>query len=488
MIVMNILFASSEAHPLIKTGGLGDVSASLPRAITNLRQDIRLIIPAYRQVLKHGSRAELAAHLQIPAVEEPVRILRGRLPGSRVMFYLVDSPAHFDREGNPYTADDGNPWPDNAERFSVFCRAVYTVAVDAAGLDWRADIVHCNDWQTGLVPAMLAETPRAPASIFTIHNLAYQGLFDWKTFKSLDLPPHWWSIQAMEFYDRFSFMKGGLVYSDWLTTVSPTYAEEIRSPAFGYGLEDLLNHRKDNLTGILNGVDYSLWNPGGDPHIPVQYNLRSLFHKIENKRALLERFRLPTKDSAPLLASISRLVGQKGIDLVLDIVPRLREQGAQLIVLGSGDSSLEDALRKARRAHPEDIGLHIGYDEPLAHQIEAGADAFLMPSRFEPCGLNQIYSLRYGTVPIVRRTGGLADTVVDTTAESLADKTATGFCFDAPTPSALWEAVERALDHYRTPERWQQLMQTGMRQDFSWRRSAERYIALYKHVLRHRYA
>jgi starch synthase len=486
--VMKILFASSEAHPLIKTGGLADVSASLPRAIVNLHHDIRLILPAYREVLKQGNRVELAAHLVLPGVDGPVRILVGRLPGSKLSVYLVDSPAHFDREGNPYTMEDGNPWPDNAERFSVFCRAVHAVAVDAAGLDWRADIVHCNDWQTGLVPPMLAETPGGPASVFTIHNLAYQGLFDRKTFASLGLPPHWWSMEALEFHERFSFIKGGLVFSDWLTTVSPTYAQEIRTPVFGCGLEGLLNHRGDTLTGILNGVDYATWNPGSDPHIPVQYNRRSLFRKIENKHALLEHFRLPVKDSAPLFAIISRLVSQKGIDLVLETLPVLLKQGAQLVVLGSGDKLLEAALRKADKENPESIGLHVGYDELLAHRIEAGADAFLMPSRFEPCGLNQIYSLRYGTIPVVRRTGGLADTVVDTTAQTLADRTATGFCFDAPTAPSLWGAMERAIHHYRTPELWQQLVDTGMRQDFSWRRSAERYIELYERVLEQRAA
>jgi starch synthase len=483
---MKILFASSETHPLIKTGGLADVSASLPRAILNQRQDIRLVIPAYRQVLRQGNRLELAAYLELPGVDEPVRILGGRLPGSKVTLYLVDAPARFDREGNPYTMEDGNPWPDNAERFSVFCRAVHALAVDAAGLGWRADIVHCNDWQTGLVPPLLAETPHAPASIFTVHNLAYQGQFDRETFDALGLPPHWWSMEALEFHDQFSFIKGGLVFSDWLTTVSPTYAQEIRTPAFGYGLEGLLNHRVDTLTGILNGVDYSVWNPGGDPHIPVQYNRRTLIHKTENKRALLKRFGLPVKDAAPLFAIISRLVGQKGIDLVLEILPMLLQQDTQLVVLGSGDKLLEAALRKARAQHPETIGLHIGYDESLAHHIEAGADAFLMPSRFEPCGLNQIYSLRYGTVPVVRRTGGLADTVVDATARTLADKTATGFCFDAPTAPALWEAVERAIHHYHTPELWQQLIETGMRQDFSWQRSAEHYIDLYERVLTQR--
>jgi starch synthase len=485
---MKILFASSEAHPLIKTGGLADVSGSLPRAVHNLRHDIRLVIPAYRPVLKQSIRLELAAHLDVPGVDAPVRILSGRLPDCKVPLYLIDSPAHFDRAGNPYVMEDGNPWPDNAERFSVFCRAVHALATDKAGLGWRPDIVHCNDWQTGLVPPLLTETPHAPASIFTIHNLAYQGQFDQDTFEALELPPHWWSMNALEFHDQFSFIKGGLVFANWLTTVSPTYAQEIRTPAFGYGLEGLLNYRAENLTGILNGVDYTVWNPGTDAHIAIPYTRRSLAPKAENKRALMERMGLPMKEAAPLFAIVSRLVSQKGIDLVMEILPMLLQRNAQLVALGSGDKHLEAALRKARSEHPDTIGLHIGYDEPLSHQIEAGADIFLMPSRFEPCGLNQIYSLRYGTVPVVRRTGGLADTVVDTTAATLADKTATGFCFDAATGGALWKAVVRAIHYYHKPWNWQQLIETGMRQDFSWRRSAEHYVELYERVLAQRSA
>jgi starch synthase len=480
---MNILFASSEAHPLIKTGGLADVSGSLPRAILGLHHDIRVIIPAYREILRHAQHLTLTAYLDLEGVSQPVRILSGRLPGGNVKLYLVDSPSHFDRAGNPYTSRSGNPWPDNAERFSVFCRAIHALAVNAAGLDWQPDIVHCNDWQTGLVPVMLRGNTAAPPSVFTIHNLAYQGLFDWKTFQLLKLPSDWWSTDALEFHDSFSFIKGGLVYADWLTTVSPTYADEICTPEFGCGLEGLLTHRKETLTGILNGADYTVWNPGRDLHIPVQFNPRSLFHKTENKRSLQEQFALPVDNTVPLFAVISRLVEQKGIDLILDILPDLVKQNAQLVVLGSGDSKLEAALRLASTRHPEHIGIHIGYDEVLAHHIEAGADIFLMPSRFEPCGLNQIYSLRYGTVPVVRSTGGLADTIVDTTPETLEDKTATGFCFHTASASALWGAVERALRLYLKPDSWAQIVITGMRQDFSWKRSAQQYVELYARVI-----
>jgi starch synthase len=480
---MKILFASSEAHPLVKTGGLADVAGSLPRAIRNLRHDIRVIIPAYQSILQQPCKFTLLAHLSLEGVSEPVRILSGKLPGSTVILYLVDSPGHFDRSGNPYTMKQGAVWPDNAERFTVFCRAIEALATDAAGLGWQPDIVHCNDWQTGLVPPLLRRQAQSPATIFTIHNLAYQGLFDWKIFKKLLLPADFWSMEAMEFHNRFSFIKGGLVFADWVTTVSPTYAREIQTSAYGYGLEGLISHREDSLTGIVNGVDYAVWNPGRDLHIPVQFNARSLTHKLENKRALQEHFSLPVDNNIPLFATISRLVEQKGIDLIIDIVPDLVKAGAQLIILGNGDSQLENAIRKAAAKYPQHISTHLGYDEALAHHIEAGADIFLMPSRFEPCGLNQIYSQRYGTVPVVRHTGGLADTVTDTTAATLDDKTATGFSFQEATAAALWGAVERALSCYREPDTWLQIVRAGMKQDFSWKHSAQLYIELYEKVL-----
>jgi starch synthase len=480
---MKILFASSEAHPLVKTGGLADVAGSLPRAIRNLKHDIRLVIPAYRQVLEQADKFTFVTHRILEEIDQPVRILAGRLPGSTVTLYLVDAPELFDREGQPYSDLKGKAWPDNAERASAFCRTITALAMDEIGLDWKPDLVHCNDWQTGLVPPMLSVRKNRPPTVFTIHNLAYQGLFSWKAFKRLGLPTNFWSTEAMEFHNQFSFIKGGLVFADWITTVSPTYAKEIRTKEFGCGLEGLLEHRKDNLTGIVNGVDYAVWNPGRDLHIPVQFNQRSLFHKTENKCALQEHFNLPVDESIPLFAVISRLVEQKGIDLILDIVPDLVEKGAQLVVLGSGDSELEVDILQAEKKYPQQLGVIIGYDEELAHHIEAGADMFLMPSRFEPCGLNQIYSQRYGTVPIVRHTGGLADTVTDTTPETLADNTATGFAFSEATATALWKAIERALEHYQDPDSWQQIMTTGMKQDFSWKHSAEQYLALYEQLL-----
>ena len=483
---MKILFASAEAHPLVKTGGLADVTGSLPRAIRNLRHDIRVIIPAYQSILKQDLKFTLVAHLALEGVSQPVRILSGKLPGSTVTLYLVDSPEHFDRGGNPYSMKQGTVWPDNAERFTVFCRAIEAIALDDTGFEWQPDIIHCNDWQTGLVPPLLNRHTAPPATLFTIHNLAYQGLFDWKVFKKLKLPADFWSMEAMEFHNQFSFIKGGLVFADWITTVSPTYAREIQTSEFGYGLEGLISHRADTLTGIVNGVDYNVWNPGRDLHIPVQFNARSLTHKIENKQALQEHFGLPVDEHIPVFAVISRLVEQKGIDLILEIVPALVKQQAQLIVLGSGEDRIEAGIRAAVKAYPQQIAAHIGYDESLSHHIEAGADMFLMPSRFEPCGLNQIYSQRYGTVPVVRHTGGLVDTVTDTTPATLASNTATGFSFQKATAGALLEAVTRALECYREPESWQQLIRAGMKQDFSWKHSAQLYIKLYEEVLARR--
>ncbi|MFA7387629.1 MAG: glycogen synthase GlgA [Thiohalobacteraceae bacterium] len=476
---MKILFASSEAHPLVKTGGLADVSGALPKALHELDQDIRLVLPAYQALLARAGRLTEIASLQLPGNSAPVRVLQGRLPDTRIPIYLIDAPRCFDRPGNPYTGPDGNDWPDNAQRFATFGRAIVALAMDRAGLGWRPDLVHCNDWQTGLAPALLSLESDRPATLFTVHNLAYQGLFDWATFQALELPYAWWSMYALEFHGKLSFMKGGLTFADRLTTVSPTYAEEIRTPAYGCGLEGLLQHRAGHLTGILNGVDYGVWDPATDPLLEHHFSRRSLKGKAANKQALQIAFGLPAAPRLPLFAHVGRLVEQKGIDLVLDLLPELMQRPLQLAMLGSGQQDLETALAEAQALHPDHLGLHIGYDETLAHRIEAGADAFLMPSRFEPCGLNQLYSLRYGTLPIVRRTGGLADTVVDATPAHLDAGSATGFVFEAATPEALLGAIDRALALYAQTSAWNRAVKTAMDQDYSWKRSAQAYLALY---------
>jgi starch synthase len=480
---MDILFASSEAHPLVKTGGLADVSGGLPRAMRNLKQEIRLILPAYPAARDAAGSLKTVAELVLPGATLAVRILQGRLPHSRVRLYLVDAPEHFDRPGGPYSTPEGKDWPDNAARFALFGRSVCEIAMDRAGLAWKPDLVHCNDWQTGLVPALLSTERQRPASLFTIHNLAYQGLFSQTWFRALGLPPAWWSSEALEFHGQLSFIKGGLVFADWITTVSPTYAREIQTSQFGCGLQGLLTHRRGELTGILNGVDYHAWNPARDPLIPHNFTARTLAPKLENKLALQKALGLPADTATPLFGHVGRLVEQKGVDLLLDLVPELLKRSLQVIVLGTGQPHLEEALRDASRAHPTRIAVRTVYDEGLAHFIEAGSDAFVMPSRFEPCGLNQLYSLRYGTPPIVHRTGGLADSVVDADDFNLDAHRATGFVFEKAEPVALLHAMDRAIHLYSRQRVWKDLIRTGMRQDFSWGRSATDYLRLYQRLV-----
>ncbi len=471
-----ILFVTSEAYPLIKTGGLADVSGSLPKALVGLSQDVRLIIPNYQSL----NLAEKPTFIGTVRVDNhPVHILESYMPDCKIPVWLVDYPAYFGHPGNPYTDAKGQPWPNNSQRFALFCRIAVEVAMNRASLNWQPDIVHCNDWQSGLVPAYLSLEKKRPKTLFTLHNLAYQGLFPAAEAISLNIPGKLWNAEGLEFYNKLSFMKGGLVYADHITTVSPTYALEIQTPEFGYGLEGLLAVREKNLTGIINGIDTEQWNPATDRHIKQTYDEPTLERKAVNKCALQTRMGWPVDDKRPLFGLISRLVTQKGISLVLDSLPELLKMPVQLVVLGSGEPVIEQRLREVADRYREKFALVIGYDEPLAHQIEAGADLFLMPSLFEPCGLNQMYSQRYGTVPIVRKTGGLADTVVDSLPHSIADKTATGIVFKGTSAGSLLEAVKRALLLYNDANVWRKLQTHGMRKDFSWRHSAELYLGLY---------
>ncbi len=477
-----ILFATSEAHPLIKTGGLADVSGSLPAALKSLNHAVRLILPAYPQAKEKAGPLKCITTIRLPGSQEEIKILEGRLPGSRVFVWLVDYPPAFDRPGNPYLDANGHDWPDNAERFAFFCRIVSEIAMGRAGLDWRPEIVHCNDWQTGLVPALLSLEPERPATVFTIHNLAYQGMFPAEVFFRLGLPPQLWHFEGLEFHNHLSFIKGGLAYADKLTTVSPTYAREIQTAEFGYGLDGLLRHRAADLRGILNGIDLDEWNPACDPHIVRHYDARRFSAKRDNKRALQTDFSLPESNDL-LLGSVGRLVEQKGVDLVLDIIEALAELPVQLALLGSGEARFETALQDAAARFPHKISIKLGYSEHLAHRVEAGADAFLMPSRFEPCGLNQLYSLRYGTPPIVHAVGGLADTVVDATPEAIRRKTATGFCFYYASGDALLRTIHHALEIYAQTPKWRAIARTAMTQVFDWKNSARQYVALYREAL-----
>ncbi len=474
-----ILFVTSEAHPLIKTGGLADVCGSLPKALAELSQDIKLIIPNY-QALKTTENVRFLCSVRVD--NRNINILETRMPDSHVKVWLVDYPTYYNYPGNPYVDEQGEPWPNNAERFALFCRIVVEVAMDRAHQDWKPDVVHCNDWQTGLVPALLSLEHDRPNTLFTIHNMAYQGLFPASAAATLNLSGKLWHPAGLEFHDMLSFIKGGLVYADYITTVSPTYALEIQTPEFGYGLEGLLEHRKESLGGIINGIDLEQWNPETDPYITQQYSTATLNKKQLNKAELQRRFALPANGNIPLFGLIGRLVEQKGIDLILEALPEMVTMNMQFVLLGSGDKDYEKQLQQLADLYPNKIAVTLGYDESLAHLIEAGADVFLMPSRFEPCGLNQMYSQRYGTIPIVRKTGGLADTVVDTLPETLAKHTASGIVFNEASSGSLLEAIKRAMILFSLPDTWKQMQINAMSKEFSWQRSAEQYLALYENL------
>ena len=478
---LRILFAASEAYPLIKTGGLADVAGFLPRALQELGVEVIVALPAYARVLEQ-LKARVIAH--VPTFRGYALIRESRLPNSKVRLWLVDHPLFSERYGNPYLNDEGEEWPDNPIRFGLFNQTMARVLAGRTAIGHKFDLVHCNDWQTGLLPVYMHQEELTTPTIFTIHNLAYQGIYPASFHVELALPPSSWSHDGVEFHHMLSFIKGGLVYTDRITTVSPSYAEEIKHDEFGYGLSGLLLYRSDDLIGIINGIDTKTWNPAADPLIAVTYDVEHLDRKVENKLALQRRLGLPEDPDVMVLGNVGRMVEQKGIDLILDALPQLVEQPVQIVIEGSGDARFETRLAEAMSQWPDKVGGLIGYDEALAHLIEAGADTFLMPSRFEPCGLNQMYSQVYGTLPIVYPTGGLRDTVVDATEQNIADGVATGFWMDSLSGSALVRAVMEALARYREPSVWRQLQTTAMRQDFSWEHSAKEYLRLYQGLSR----
>ena len=482
---MKLLFAASELFPLIKTGGLADVAHSLPNALTDLGVDVRVALPAYREVLARVDRLHTIGWLPLSGDRE-VRILEAAHPECSASLWLVDEPALFDRPGLPYSDADGVDWPDNPQRFTLFSEAVAALAMDGLEVGWQADVVHANDWQTGLVPAFLAlQTPR-PRTLFTVHNLAYDCQFDFETFQDLSLPAHWWSMHYGEFYGRLSMLKSGLVFSDVISTVSPRYAEEIRTPEFGYGYAAVLEANADKLIGILNGIDDATWDPSNDALLAARYHVDGKIRagKFSNRQALLGALGASPEaleDSGPLVGSVGRLAHQKGIDLLLEAIPPLlADSDARFVLIGAGETELEQQLEQLATDYPERVFCHIGYSEILAHQLEAGCDIFAMPSRYEPCGLNQMYSLRYGTPPVVRATGGLADTVEDATPRSIARGEANGFVFVEPSSAALQEALMRAFALHAKPKQWMKLIKNGMRGDYGWRKSAEAYLNLYR--------
>ena len=480
MSQLSILFASAEMAPWVKTGGLGDVAAALPAALHRAKHDIRVLIPAYPAMRQAFPQATLLAELPAlaPALP-PARLLAAASNGLPLI--LLDCPALFDRPGNPYLDAQGHDYDDNGIRFGLLSRVAALLGQAESPLAWRPDIVHLNDWQTALAPAWLQ--PQDAASIVTVHNIAFQGCFAPSHLLALGLPEHTWRFDGVEFHSQLSFLKAGLQLATLISTVSPTYAGEIQDEAFGYGLAPLLRHRTDALRGILNGVDNALWNPATDPALAAPYAANRLAAKRENKRALQNEMGLDAAVDRPLFGIISRLTEQKGLDLVLTLGEGITHLPAQLAILGSGDKAMEAGFAELAARHPGQIAFHQGFNEDLAHRIEAGADCFLMPSRFEPCGLNQMYSLRYGTPPIVRATGGLADTVINVSAATLADKTANGFVIAEATPHALWLALEMAARCWHDRKLWQRIQQNGMRRDFSWENAANEYLTLYREAL-----
>jgi starch synthase len=480
---MRVLHVAAELYPWVKTGGLGDVMSALPPALRALGTDVRLVLPGFTEFLDALALTEIA-RLRTPFAVERVRIALARLSDSPVAAYLVDHPAFYDRPGTPYQAPDGSDWPDNHRRFALLGWAAAALA-QGADPEWRPDLLHGHDWHAGLAPAYLRAQGAAVPSVFTVHNLAYQGFFPASLFGDLALPPGFFATDGVEFYGGLAFIKAGLFYADRLTTVSPTYAREIQTPAFGVGLDGLLRTRAGDLTGILNGVDPAVWSPENDPFLPVPYSADDddLADKADAKEALTRRFGLDevAKDG-PLFGAVTRLTPQKGLDLLLAALPGLLALGGRLVLLGSGDAGLEAGFRAAAQTYRGKVGVEIGYDEALSHLIIGGSDSILVPSRFEPCGLTQLFALRYGSPPVVRRTGGLADTVADATVASLADGIATGFAFDDETPDALLGAVRRAVALYSDRAAWRRLMRRAMTSDFSWTAAARQYQALYREL------
>jgi starch synthase len=486
---VKILMATSEASPFAKTGGLADVCGALPVELAKQGHETAVMLPAYRHTRYCGLPIEpLGIEFIVPIGSKTVsgRLLRSHLPDSNVPVFLVQQDDYYDRA--ELYRKDGEDYPDNCERFVFFSRAVLEAV---RLLQLHVDVLHVHDWQTGLVPAYLnieyRSLPRYQriATLLTIHNIGYQGTFwhwdmlltglDWKYF-------NW---RQMEFYGHLNLLKTGIVFADALNTVSPRYAEEIQTPEFGRGLEGVLQHRRDVLSGILNGIDVRVWDPTTDKYLPAHYSAETAAQgKAVCKAALQRELGLPEKPEVPLIASIGRLDDQKGFDLIAKVMSEwVGSMDAQWVILGKGEPKYHERFAELARRFPNQVAVRLEFSDPLAHRIEAAADIFLMPSRYEPCGLNQMYSLRYGTVPVVRRTGGLADTVVDTTPSTLADGTANGFSFVEASAAALSEALSRAVDAYHRPDVWSRLIATGMAQDWSWARSARLYEALYQQTI-----
>jgi len=479
---MNVLQVSAEIFPLLKTGGLADVAGALPLALNAVGCDVRVLLPGFAAILADMKDDVVLAQLTAPW-GEPVLVRRGTLASLHLQAYVIDVPALYGRAGTPYEDTQRQPYYDNDRRFALLG---WVAARLASGLDgqWQPRVVHSHDWHAALAGAYMAFLPQRErvASVYTVHNLAYQGLFAPRHFFELGLPASAFAMDGLEFHGQLSFMKAGLFYADHITTVSPTYAREIQTPEQGCGLDGLLRSRSADLTGILNGVDESVWDPARDPVIPAHFDAAKPAGKAQCKAKLQKTLGLTVQATAPIFGVVSRLTEQKGLHLVLALIDDLLERGGQLVVLGSGDTALEAAFVQRAQAHPASISVRIGYDEPYAHQIFAASDVTLVPSRYEPCGLTQMYGLKYGSLPLVHRVGGLADTVVDCSLEDLAEGSANGFVFDRFDAQSLSRAVARAFALYAQPQQWREVSERAMRQSLGWGRAAQDYLSLYRRL------
>ena len=476
---MRVLSVTSELYPVVKTGGLADVAGALPGALAHEGVEVRSLVPGYSAVLAALHKPEPV--LDVDGLGGPARVLAGTASG--LTLYVLDAPHLYDRPGTPYGGPDGADWPDNLQRFAALSRVGAMLGRGSAG--WAPDVLHAHDWQAGLAAAYLHFGGASrPATVMTVHNLAFQGRFPAGQFGTLGLPERAWGIDGVEFYGGIGTLKAGLLLSDRITTVSPTYAAEIATPEGGMGLDGLLRTRSADLHGILNGIDTAVWDPAHDAHIAATYSVNRIKRRPRNKAALQAAAGLAPNPGSLLFGAISRLTEQKGMDLLLAAIPALLAQGAQLVVLGAGDRALEAGLAAAAEAHPGQVAARIGYDEAMAHAIQAGSDALLVPSRFEPCGLVQMCALRYGTLPVVARVGGLSDTVIDANPAALAAGVATGIAFAPATLPALHAAIARTAGLWRHPSDWAQAQRNAMRAEVGWTGPARAYAALYKEVVR----
>jgi starch synthase len=476
--MIEVLSVASEVYPLIKTGGLADVAGALPGALGSRGVTMRTLVPGYPAVMSKLSGGRVVKELD-DLFGVPAKLIAARVSGLDVI--VIEAPALYDRPGNPYVSPDGWDWPDNWKRFAALSWVAAELGMGMVE-GYHPQVLHCHDWQAGLAPAYIKYGPSGTVkTVMTIHNMAFKGFFGAEIFSQLRLPPQAFGVGGVEYYGGISYLKSGMECADYVTTVSPNYADEIRTPEFGLGLEGLLNGRAETVVGILNGIDTDAWDPSKDAALAQTYSANTIHMRQANKKAVAEKFGLDGTDG-PLFCVISRLTDQKGMDLLLQTTDGLVDLGGRLVVLGSGEAYLEDGFRHMTARHPGKVAIANGYNESLSHLMQGGCDAIVIPSRFEPCGLTQLYGLRYGCVPVVSRIGGLADTVIDANPAAIAAEVATGVVFDPNSAHALYEALRKTVRLYNDDKLWKKMQRRGMKSDVSWDTSAARYADLYANI------